>query len=145
MLKDRKLQFCSGMAFGAAGTTYTDVIDLGTDRDIGIGREIEIDIRVTEAAAAASTDGTLTLVLQTATTENFASPIELARTIAMSEASLVVGFEPARWRIPSPTNRYLRIAVIAATQDFSAGKFDAAVVVDRQANRAYPSGYTVAA
>lgn len=143
MIKDKKLTFCTAKAFGSAGTTYSDVIDLGVDMDVGIGRDIEIDMRVVEAAVAASTDGNLTLVLQTATDEAFTTPIELMRTSAILEATLVIGYEPARWRIPSPTKRYLRIALIAATQDFTAGKLDAAVVVDRQANRFYPAGYSV--
>lgn len=140
MIADKKLLFCNNQAFGNTGTTYSDVVDLSVDRDVGIGRPIEIDMRVTEAGVASSTDGTLTLILQTSDTEAFSEVTELARTTAIAEAALVIGYEPARWRIPSPTKRYLRIALTVANQNFSAGKLWAAAVVDRQADRAYPSG-----
>lgn len=143
MIMDRKLQFANNLALGNTGTKFSDVIDLGVDRDIGIGRDIEIDLRMTETQAGATS--TTQFQLQTATDEAFTTPIVLNQTPVMTvgNAKLSAGAEPARWRIDSPTKRFLRIAYIVATANTSAGKFSANVVVDRQANRAYPSGYSV--
>lgn len=140
MIMDKKLQFASEKALGNTGTTYSDVIDLGVERDIGIGKDIEIDLRMTETQAGATS--TTQFKLQTATDEAFTSPKVLQETEVMTvgDARLSAGAEPCRWRIASPTNRYLRIAAIVGTANTSAGKYSANVVVDRQANRAYPSG-----
>lgn len=143
MIRDKKLVFFDNVALGNAGTAYSDVIDLGTERDVGIGDDIEIDMRLRATAAGAT--ATAQFTLQTATDEAFTSPVDLDATPVIPMATMVLGYEPARWRISSPTNRYLRIKKVVATANFTAGKIDAAVVVDRQANRAYPSGYTVAA
>ena len=143
MIRDKKLVFFDNVALGNTGTAYSDVIDLGVERDVGEGREIEIDMRMRETAAGAT--ATCQLTLQTATDEAFTTPVDLNATPAIPMATMVLGYEPARWSIQSPTNRYLRIKKVVATANFTAGKIDAAIVVDRQNNRAYPSGYTISA
>ncbi len=142
MIRDKKLTFSDGVAVTV--TAASDVIDLGVERDVGIGSDLDIDCRVTEAFTAAGA-GTLTITLETATDAAFTTPIVLASTPAIPKASLVVGYEPMRWDVMSPTNRYIRLNYTVATGPFTAGKINAAIVPDRQANRAYPSGYTVAA
>lgn len=120
----------------------TNVIDLGVDRDVGGGlggRDLEIDTRVVTAFTAAGA-ATLVMALQTATDAAFTAPIILAQTDAIPVASLVAGYEPARFRVMSPTKRYLRLNYTVATGPMTAGTINAAIVADRQANRTYPSG-----
>lgn len=135
---DKKLQFADSQAITVTAAS-TNVVDLGVDRDVGIGTPIEIDMRVMEAFTADGA-GTLVIALQTSVDEAFTSPIVLQQTAAIPKASLVVGYEPARWRIPSPTKRYLRFYYTVATGPMTAGKLSINTVVDRQANRSYPSG-----
>lgn len=144
MIGDNNLKFASAKALGNIGTAYSDVVNLGVSRDVGVGgRSLEIDLRMTETQAGATS--TTQFQLQTATDEAFTSPKVLEETEVMTvgDARLAVGAEPCRWRIASPTLQYLRIAAIVAVANTTAGKYSAIVVVDRQANRAYPAGYSM--
>lgn len=138
MLMDKKNQFADSQAITVTAAS-TNVLDLGVDRDVGIGFPLEIDMRVMEAFTA---DGAATLVIamQTSVDEAFTSPIVLMQTAAIGKASLILGYEPARWRVGSETKRYLRFYYTVATGPMTAGKLSINTVLDRQAPRSYPSG-----
>lgn len=138
MIRDKNLLFLDNVSLGNIGTSFSDTIDLGVERDVGIGEYMELDMRIRTTAAGAT--ATLQIQLQTAIDTAFTTPVILAQTGVIPMATLVQGYEPARWPIVSPTNRYLRLALIVGTANFSAGKIDASIVCDRQANRSYPTG-----
>lgn len=138
MLMDKGNQFADSQAITVTAAS-TNVLDLGVDRDVGIGFPLEIDMRVMEAFTAAGA-ATLVVAMQTAIDAVFTTPIVLMQTAAIPVASLIVGYEPARWRIGSETKRFLRFYYTVATGPMTAGKLSINTVLDRQAPRSYPSG-----
>jgi hypothetical protein len=104
----------------------TDVIDLGSLRDVGAGEEIQVLIQATEAFTAAGA-ATLTVSLETATTENFASPVTLASTGAIPVASLTLGSKASITAVPGKVLRYLRLSFVVATGPMTAGKITSAL------------------
>jgi hypothetical protein len=117
----------------------TDVIDLGSLRDIGAGEQIQVLIQTTEAFTAAGA-ATLTVSLETATTENFASPVTLASTGAIPVASLTLGSKASITTVPGKVLRYLRLSFVVATGPMTAGKITSAVGVEtiHQDNTSFP-------
>jgi len=116
-----------------------DVIDLGVDRDIGVGDPLELFLAV-DTLFTADGAGTLTIALQTDNDEAFGTPTTLFTTAAIGKATLVAGYELAKIKVPMTTERYLRIYATVATGPMTAGKLTAGLILDRQANRHYPSG-----
>ena len=140
MQMDKQMQFDDAAALTVTRAS-TNIVDLGVERDIGIGYKLGIDLRVGTAFTAGGS-ATLQVQLQTATDAAFTTPVVLFETAAIPVASLIAGFEPARIPIISPTNRYLRLYYTVATGPMTAGTISANTILeaDRQANRSYPSG-----
>lgn len=141
MIQDAQNQFDAAVAITVTRVS-TNVIDLGVDRDVGGGlggKDLEIFLGVSTAFTAGGA-ATLVAALQTAIDAAFTSPIILAQTDALPVASLVAGFELARFRVMSPTKRFLRLNYTVATGPMTAGAVNAGIVVDRQANRMYATG-----
>lgn len=103
MYIDSLLQFSDAQALTATAAS-TNVIDLGSDRDVGVGRPLWIVVSV---AVAAVGTGTYQIDLQTDDNASFSSPTSIA-SVTPAPASLVAG---ARLVIGMPfTNeRYLRL------------------------------------
>jgi hypothetical protein len=123
---DRQNLFSNDQSITASANS-TDVIDLGSSsRDVGAGETNNVLVQVTEAFNNLTS---LTVTLQTASTENFASPVQLnAGTIAL--ASLVVGAKFSIGAIPRGVLRYLRLAYTVIGSAPSTGKITAGVAVD---------------
>lgn len=138
MVLDRQNQFSMEQALSVTAAS-TDIIDLGVDRDVGLGKALDIFMMI-HTLFVTGDAATLQIALQTAIDAAFTSPIILMETPAIAVAALVAGAEPARWSVPSVTKRYLRLYYTVGTGSFSAGKINAGLVIDRQANRSYPSG-----
>jgi hypothetical protein len=101
---DRLNLFSNDQAI-TASTASTDVVDLGSVRDVGAGETSTVLVLVTEAFNNL-TD--LTVAMQTSTTENFASPVQLtAATLPL--ASLTVGTRFPITTVPRGVLRYVRL------------------------------------
>jgi succinylarginine dihydrolase len=118
---DRQNLFSNEQAITASANS-TDVIDLGSSsRDVGAGETNNVLVQVTEAFNNLTS---LSVTLQTASTENFTSPIQLtAGTIAL--ASLVAGAKFSIGAVPRGTLRYLRLAYTVTGSAPSTGKITA--------------------
>ena len=141
MIYDKLNTFGTEQAVTATAAS-TDIIDLGAVRDIGNGEPMELVILCTESATA-SGSATVTFALQTDDNDGFSSAATLASTAAIGKASLTAGTEVLRVKVPLDVERYLRVNYTVATGPLTAGKFTAFLAADRQANKAYASGFTV--
>jgi len=141
MIYDKLNTFGTEQAVTATAAS-TDIIDLGATRDIGNGEPMELVILCTESATA-SGSATVTFALQTDDNDGFSSAATLASTAAIGKASLTAGTEVLRVKVPLDVERYLRVNYTVATGPLTAGKFTAFLAHDRQANKAYASGFTV--
>ncbi|MCA7962505.1 hypothetical protein LGM54_06005 [Burkholderia cenocepacia] len=106
MYIDSLLEFSRAQALSASGAS-TNIIDLGSDRDIGPGRPLWVVIAVQVAADNTTGDETYSVALQTDDNAAFSSPTTIA-TVAPAAASLPAG---ARLVIGMPfaNERYLRL------------------------------------
>jgi hypothetical protein len=123
---DRQNLFSNEQAITATAAS-TDVIDLGTgSRDVGAGEESTVLVQVVTTFDALTS---LTIALQTSSTENFASPVQLtAATVAL--ADLTVGRKFSIGAIPRGTLRYLRLYYTVTGSSPTVGKITAGVGVE---------------
>ena len=135
MLMDRQNLFSSAQAVTASAAS-TDIIDLGSSRDIGAGEPLEIIVAV-DTTFTAGGSATLDIALQTDTASNFGSAVTLASTGATAVASLTSGVQIARFKIPRGTLRYLRLYYTVATGPMTAGTVTAGVSLGRQDTAVY--------
>lgn len=135
----------------AAGTTQvsTNIIDLVNPRDMGIGDSPALKIMVLVSATFTSTGaGTLQVKAQ-GSTDNSAWTT-YAETPAIASGSLTAGNKIAQFDWPGilpdtgALPRYLRLTYSAAVSSFSAGSVISGIVLGRDDNRAYQSGFYAA-
>ena len=103
MIIDYNLQFSDAQSL-TADAASTNVIDLGADRDIGVGEELKIV--VTNDVAMGGTSPTMAVLVLTDDNESFSSATTVltSRTLSSSAAgdSLVIG-------LPDTNERYVRL------------------------------------
>lgn len=131
-----------------ASRVGTNVLDLGSNRDIGAGKDINIRTVVTEAFATLTS---LTMAIQSSA-DNSAF-VELLVSPAFAVANLVVGTEwiytLPRKQLNDPAagtpNRYLRLNWTVGGSDATAGKVFSYITggEDADAFQAYPRGYSM--
>lgn len=138
MLIDRYNQFAKALSIvgNAAADIATDIIDLGAAGDYW-GRENEfLHIRIDTTVLAAAGAANVTFKLQTSVDEAFTSPIDLWSSGAIAKGTLVAKyFVTGRGlALPKGVKRYLRVLVTPDTNNTTAGKIDAFLSPDVQAN-----------
>lgn len=122
---DRQVLFSNEQAITASAAS-TDVIDLGSSRDVGAGEETTVLVQVVTTFDALTS---LTIALQTSSTENFASPVQLtAATIALS--ALVAGAKFPITTVPRGVLRYLRLYYTVTGSSPTVGKITAGCGVE---------------
>lgn len=132
---DRMNLFSNEQAITASAAS-TDILDLGPNRDVGAGEVNTVLVQVTQTFDALTS---LTATLQTASTENFSSPIQLtAATLALS--SLTAGAKFPITTVPEGVLRYLRLYYTVAGSSPTVGKVTAGVGVEsvHQDTAVYP-------
>jgi hypothetical protein len=135
MYLDRQNLFSSSQAVTATAAS-TDIIDLGSSRDIGAGEPLEIIVAV-DTTFTAGGAATLDIALQTDTSSGFGSAVTLASTGATAVASLTSGVAIARWKVPRGVLRYLRLNYTVATGPMTAGTITAGIGIGRQDTATY--------
>lgn len=109
MILDAQLQFSADQALTVTAAS-TNVIDLGADRNPGIGTQpMEVLIVVKVALDATTGDETYTATVQTDDNAAFSSPTTVTPAVTMTRGDAA----GTQYRIPIPssgiTERYLRI------------------------------------
>jgi len=143
---DSQLLFSDAQAI-TADAVGTNVIDLGAVRDIGKGQELWFYAFV-QTTATSGGSATLTTALVTDDSASFGSATTLLTSAAIAVASLTAGTVLVKARIPSTTERYLRVNWIVATAALTAGNFSAFITTDvpnegpTSSARFYPTSYT---
>jgi hypothetical protein len=123
---DRQVLFSSEQAIVASAAS-TDVIDLGSSsRDVGAGEPVEVLVTVTQSFDALTT---MTTTLQTSSTENFSSPVQLTAA-SLPLASLVAGARFSLTAVPRGVLRYLRLSYTVSGSNPTVGKITAGVGVE---------------
>jgi hypothetical protein len=90
MILDNLLKFSDAQALTTTAVS-TNVIDLGLDRDIGIGEPMALVVTVGVAADFTTGDETYQVTLQTATDAAFTSPITVIASAAINGDELAAG------------------------------------------------------
>lgn len=112
-----------------ASAASTNVIDLGA-AGIGDGRGLRLLLNVDEAATASGA-ATVGFTLQTAVDAVFSTPVQLTVAPAIPKADIVKGATLLEFTIPPSVLRYVRMYYTVATGPLTAGKFTAALVMEK--------------
>lgn len=144
MILDKELEFSSEQAVTAAAAS-TNIVDLGSARDIGVGEELYIRIGVTTTLDDSGDDSTLTVTLETDDNEAFASASTVATlvTIPATAAAGTEYFVKLPIELAQAYQQYIRLYYAPANGNLSAGAVDANIVKDIQKYTDYPSGYSI--
>lgn len=122
---DKYYTFKDGALTLAQGTTYTDVIKVGKQGlAYGLSKlRAQITTAVTSAGAA-----TVQFVLQRDDNESFSSATDVLDTGALAKATLVDNYdiwerfmEELSWEEAVGSDTYLRVKIVVATADLTAG------------------------
>ena len=130
---DNELTFSNAQAVTATAAS-SNVVDLGVDRDIGVGEPVYFAVQVGTGFAGLTS---LTVTLQTSADNSTWST--LYQSAALPVASLGAGAQPVRVVVPSPTKRYLRVNYTVAGTG-TAGTVTASLLLGPDGYRAYPAG-----
>jgi hypothetical protein len=136
MYMDRQNLFSAAQAITTGSAASTDIIDLGSTRDIGSGEVLEVIVVIDQTFTSGGA-GTLDVKLQTDTAVGFGTVVTLLSTGATALASLTAGAAIARWRVPRGVLRYLRLQYVVATADMTAGTITAGISIGRQETAVY--------
>lgn len=139
MRLDAKSMFSDAQAITATAAA-TNVIDLGTARNIGVGTPVEVLVQVVTTFATL-TSLTVALVGDTATPID-GSSIVLDDSGAIAAASLVAGykFNLRYWPTPaSPGYRYIGIYYTVGGSNATAGAITAGITAGHEDIYAYPA------
>lgn len=154
MILDKFNEFSDAQAVTATAIS-TNVVDLyplgnsvgtNTTRDIGTGEDIYLVVMTEQAATDTGSDATLTVSLESDSTENLAtSPTVHFSTGALAFAAFSpAGTVIANVKLPAGSyERYLGVRYTVASGPLTAGTFNAFLVKDAQAYRAYAVGYSI--
>jgi len=154
MILDKYLEFSDAQAVTstAISTNVVDLYPLGnsvgtnTTRDIGTGEDVYLVVITNTTATDTSSDATLTVTLESDSTENLAT----SATVHFSTGAIAfAGFATAgtvlaNVKLPAGSyERYLGVRYTVASGPLTAGAFDAFLVKDAQAYRSYASGFSI--
>lgn len=147
MILDIQNEFSDGQAVTSTAIS-TNVIDLGstnTLKDIGAGESVYLVVQTIVAATDTSSDATLTVSLESDSTENLAT----SATVHFTTGALAfAAFSPAGTvlaavRLPVGSyERYLGVRYTVASGPLTAGNFDAFLTKDYGKFLSYANNYT---
>lgn len=143
MLLDGNLLFDTQSAITSSRAS-TNVLDMGANRDMGIGDNPALKLLVL-CPTAFTTTNSATLQVQVQASTDSATWATLAQTDALPVASLAQGSKIAKMDLPNNgLTRYLRLNYVVGTGAFSAGAVTAALVLSRDDSPQYPANYNAA-
>lgn len=150
MYIDKQAEFSDAQAVTSTAIS-TNVMDLISNasgknplRDIGTGQDVYLVVITQDAATDSGSDATLTVSLESDSTENLAtSPTVHFTTGALAFAAFSpAGSVLAAVKLPKGDyERYLGVRYTVASGPLTAGNFDAFLTTDVDAWRAYAKNY----
>lgn len=134
MILDETFLFSDDQDLSQVAGAYdsTNVIDLGVDRDVGIGVPIPLLIQVTEAFVGAT--ATLKVVLETDDNAAMSSSEILYTSELIGVATLVAGYKFVMNFLPRANQRYLQLVYTIGTATTTAGTVTAGITFGDQAS-----------
>lgn len=142
MFLDAALYFDNDVQILTTGAS-ADYVDLGQNRNIGVGEDLYFVSIVSVAFTDASSNSTMTLTIEGDDSAGFGSAVTL-QTIGTFAALSAIGTRLAAKLQPDVyTKRYIRVKYTVANGDLSTGKFKSFIVKDLQAFTAYADGITI--
>lgn len=142
MILDNLLKFSDAQALTATAVS-TNVVDLSSDRDIGIGEPMALVVSVGVAADFTTGDETYQVTLQTSTDEAFTSPITVVASAAINGDELAAGAKVVL-PIGFDNKQYLRVnyTLAGTTPTATVDAFlQPLSMID--GSRDYANGYTI--
>ncbi|NIF51410.1 Bbp16 family capsid cement protein [Burkholderia sp. Ax-1724] len=143
MLLDANLLFDTQSAITSSRAS-TNVLDLGANRDMGIGDDPSLKLLVL-CPTGFTTTNAATLQVQFQASTDSATWSTIAQTDVLPAAQLGAGAKIARMDAPNNgLTRYLRLNYLVGTGVFSAGAVTAAIVLSRDDSPQYQANYNAA-
>lgn len=147
MIIDGMLLLDSSSSLTGGTTASANVIDLLNARDIGLGDGPDLDLWVQVMTTFLSTNAATLGVAFQGSTDN-SNWDTYAQTATLALADLTAGKNIFNVKVPAKRDgqsmpRYLRLNYTIANH-LTVGTVSAGILLDRQANKDYPSGFTVA-
>ncbi len=148
MIIDANLMFDPPSTAVTITTPSCNSIDLGSGRDLAVGDDaLQVVVHILQTFTAA---GAATLNVQIQSSVDDSTWTTLVESGALPVVDLVAGKAVLRTPLPldqpvisAGIGRYLRLNYVVASGPFTAGTVQSMLVLDRQANPTYPSGFTV--
>lgn len=142
MYVDAQNLFSDAQAITASAAS-TNLIDLGSARDIGVGQELYVVAVVDIGFTDAGSDSTVTVTLETDDNAAFTSAATV-QTIGTFAALTAAGSRlVARLQPSAAWEQYVRAYYTVANGNLTTGSLTVFLTIDIQAWTAYPIGYTV--
>jgi hypothetical protein len=141
MILDKTLELSLAQAVTATAVS-TNVVDIGSARNIGTGEDLFLYIKVDVATQAAGA-ATVNFQLQVDDNSGMSSPATLLDSGAIAKASLTAG-AVFKYKLPTGAfERYLALNYLVTTGPLTVGAFSAWIASDVQDNTQYPSGFAI--
>lgn len=112
-------------------------LDLNSVRNIGAGQTLYIESLVKEAMTDAGSDSTMTLTIETDSTDQFSSPTTVQTIGTFSAASAAGTKLSVGMAVTDLYERYLRIKYTVAGGDLTTGKFSSYITLMPSVDRIY--------
>jgi len=142
MILDALNLFSDAQAVTAAAAS-TNVIDLKSARDIGVGENLYIGLNVDVAFTDAGSDSTLTVALQSDVDDGFATSLTTSTLFTIPALAAIGDTFFVRISPDQANQRYIRLYYTPANGDLTTGSVTAFIVHGIQKGTDYPSGFTV--
>lgn len=142
MILDSSLQLCLAQAVTATALS-SNVIDIGSARNIGAGEDLYLYIQ-TNIAATAGGNATVNFQLQTSTASAMNNPVTLLDSGAIPIASLG-GNSCLKLKLPTSQafQEFLGLNFLVTNGPLTAGAFSAWIARNVDDTAAYPSGFNI--
>lgn len=145
MILDYQTLFDTAAALTTSAAS-TNIYDMGVAKDFGIGDDPPTSIDITVTTTFQSTGSSTLVISYQGSTDNSTWDTYMS-TPAIAKANLAAGAK-IKMPIPRPQpgqsrGRYFRLYYTVGVADFTAGALTAALVLDQQANIAYPAGINI--
>jgi len=129
MIIDANLLFSDEQAI-TVDANSTNVVDLGTTRDIARGQPMRFRCQVDTTLDSSGEAATLGVKLVTSAAANLGTPTTLWDSGTLTEATLVAGYVIADIVVPATALRYLGVIYDNGTEAFTSGNISAFLTPD---------------